>query len=88
MNTYMRWKAGEERCSLPGRFPPLKAGHPLVDQCCPVCAEPFTVGERVTTFAVGPDTPDDAGRHNAGRWYSALAVVLHERCAVPSGEAT
>ena len=80
-STYIRWKIGEPRLSEPGRFT-LAADHPLVQEpgvCC-VCEGDFVVGDEIAIMAIGPDSPDNVLKHNAEKWYAALAAILHERC--------
>jgi hypothetical protein len=39
-------------------------------------------GEPVQLLIVGPSDEIDRELHDAGRWYSAGAVVVHEQCLV------
>lgn len=84
MTQYVRWRAGEERRSPVNRFAPLEADHPLVGAECHSCCEPLLVGQRPSLFAVGPENPYNSERADAGDWYTAMAVPLHQTCAWPS----
>lgn len=76
---FVRWKPGEPRR---GRtFDPLRAGHPLYNSGCVVCPRPLGDGTPVTAIAVGPHDEESRERHDEGRWYSAQAALIHERCA-------
>lgn len=77
----VRWRATESRrCAS---FAPLADNHPLVVKQvpCVICNE-LLAGSRTQLLAVGPWPGDeeDEERHSAGRWYAAMAVVVHERC--------
>lgn len=78
--TYVRWKAGESRR---GRvFPPLAAAHPASNAFCVIGGGMLGTIEPVQLLIVGPSDEVDEELHKAGRWYSAGAVVVHERCLV------
>lgn len=84
--TYVRWQKDEPRR---GRtFAPLDPPHPAYEAPCVLCG--YSLGsdrgpDAVTLVAVGPDA-DEQERHDAGRWYSALAVLVHTSCAAPLDE--
>lgn len=76
--TYVRWKAGESRR---GRvFPPLAAAHPASNAFCVIGGGMLGTGEPVQLLIVGPSDEVDRERHDAGYFYAAGAVVVHERC--------
>lgn len=76
--TYVRWRAGESRR---GRvFPPLAAAHPASSAFCVIGGGMLGTAEPVQLLIVGPSDEVDRELHNAGRFYSAGAVVVHERC--------
>lgn len=84
----VRWKAGEPRRGL--TFGPLDGEHPLAAVPCPECGLPLRIpwGVPVVLVAVGPPDDDDEARqrHEAGRWYTAAATVLHEPCVDELGD--
>lgn len=45
-----------------------------------LCGTPIGAEEPVQLLVVGPDDDEGRERHDAGRWYTALAVVVHEQC--------
>lgn len=78
--TFLRWKRGEPRRGRP--FPALQLGHPSYDTACVLCN--YSLGSDlggVTLVAVGPSDEEDREHHNAGRWYSAMAVLVHTTCS-------
>lgn len=74
-STYVRWRLDEPR--LTRVFPPLTADHPAATAPCAFCREPLADGRFVALVAIGPDDDDNAARHEAGRWHTALAVLAH-----------
>jgi hypothetical protein len=78
---FLRYRTGEERRTPRNRFEPLTFSHPMIGMACAECDNPFHAGQRVTLFAVGPDTLSAAEKAEAGGWYTALAVGMHEDCA-------
>lgn len=64
----------------------MAADHPAAAHPCPVCDLGIAAGPDPMPFvlvAVGPE-PDDAAdqaAHDAGRWYAAAAVLIHQPCA-------
>lgn len=77
--TYVRWQRDQPRR---GRvFPALAEDHPAHHAPCPLCGLPLgtdPAGKGVQLLAIGPDDDDAAYfRHHDGRWYSALAVIVH-----------
>ena len=81
--TYLRHKNGEPRLTPRSKFGPLNYRHPLVGTNCGECGQPLQAGQRLTLLAVGPDDLSTAAEADAGHWYRALAVALHESCAWP-----
>ncbi len=76
--TYVRWQRDEPReCRV---FPPLASDHPAYATECSLCGEPFSNGGKVQLLAIGPDDAESREKHAEGRWYSALAVLLHAAC--------
>lgn len=78
--TYTRWKLGEDRRSPKDQFHPLPADHPLVGDRCLTCFDFLKEGQVPALFSVGPDSPEAAAHHDAGEWFSCLAVPAHETC--------
>ena len=75
---YVRWQRDESRR---GRtFPGLPDDHPAVSAIDVLCERPLGEREPVQLLVVGPEDDDDRKRHASGRWYWAVAVVVHERC--------
>lgn len=82
--TYIRFKDGEDRRTAQDRFAEgLVADHPVVGEQCPSCYKDFQPGEKVTLFAIGPDSLEQARKADAGRWYNAVATIMHQACAWP-----
>lgn len=77
--TYLRWRATESRRAR--SFAPPAEDHPLVRNHVPclLCELPLA-GARIQLLVLGPEDQETQERHDAGRWYAALAVVVHERC--------
>lgn len=78
---YVHWQRDESRL---GRvfepFNPVWAGH-AVHEVCPECLEQMGIERRTRLVIIGPTDEKDRLKHEAGRWYSAGAVLLHEDCA-------
>ena len=81
--TYLRHRIGEPRLTPRSKFEPLAYDHPLIGTPCAECDQPFVAGQRPTLLVVGPDDLHTAEEADAGHWYRALAVALHEGCAWP-----
>lgn len=47
---------------------------------CYLCSEPVEIGQELVLYAFGPDEPEDAVRHDAGDWYTAVAGTYHKAC--------
>lgn len=76
--TYVRWQKDQPReCR---DFAPLAPDHPSAGTPCFVCGEVLGNGQPVQLLAIGPEGEEDRARHAAGRWYSAVAILLHVRC--------
>lgn len=77
----IRWKSSESRRARV--FDPLGADHPAAAATCVFCDQQIGTTTPVQIVVVGPDLRDDENRerHEAGRWYSALGVLVHEPCA-------
>lgn len=76
--TYVRWRRDESREARV--FPPLAPEHPAYAADCFLCSEPLGNGGQVQLLALGPEDADDRAKHVEGRWYSALAILLHAAC--------
>jgi hypothetical protein len=77
--TYVRWRSDEPREQRV--FPALPEAHPAASTPCPACAQPLGDGTPVQLLALGPaDDAEDREKHAAGRWYSAVALVVHATC--------
>jgi hypothetical protein len=77
----MSWRRRAPR--LGPSLPALAENHPYFDTTC-LCGHRLGNGGSVRLAAVGP-LADDAPAvqaHNDGRAYEALALVLHEECAL------
>lgn len=75
---FVRWKPGEPReCRV---FSALDSSHPAAELPCPHCEDPLGDGRQVQLYAVGPWDEETRERHAEGRWYTALAVLLHVDC--------
>jgi hypothetical protein len=79
--TAVRWRATESRrCNS---FPPPAHNHPLVEHsvACLICEE-LLAESRIQLLAIGPFEDDEEAqdRYDADRWFTAMAVVVHERC--------
>jgi hypothetical protein len=81
--TYLRHKVGEPRLTPRAMFEPLDYHNPLVGSPCGECGLALRAGQRPTLLAVGPDDLTTAAEADAGHWYRALTVPLHESCAYP-----
>lgn len=84
MTVYVRWQKDQPR---EGRVvSALQADHPsYLDPCAnPGCDEILGDGTPVQLLAVGPE-PDKYEDHQAGCWYSAVAVIAHARCLGTGG---
>jgi hypothetical protein len=44
---------------------------------CGVCDVEIRPQQTMVLYALGPDSPVDAVSHDAGRWYSAVAILVH-----------
>lgn len=76
--TYVRWRRGESRR---GRvFAALDAGHPAVGTLCVICDRRIGNVEETQLVAVGPDNAEGRVDHDEGSWYTAGALIVHERC--------
>lgn len=82
-STYVRWAPAESR-RVREFDGPLAADHPAFLAPCPFCT--YRLGDDVggqpgvALVALGPDDDETRERHEAGRWYSALAIVVHTKC--------
>lgn len=76
--TYVRWRRGESRR---GRvFAALDARHPAANTFCLICNHWIGNVEKTQLVAVGPDDAEDRVYHDEGSWYTARALIVHERC--------
>jgi hypothetical protein len=78
--TAVRWKSDlSRRCHV---FEPLGADHPAVAATCVFCLQLIGTTAPVQLVAIGPFPDDDEAqeKHEAGRWYSAAAIVVHRPC--------
>lgn len=76
--TYVRWQRDESR--LCTTFPKLQADHHQAEAPCPLCQQRLGSWAPVQLVAAGPDNSEDFGKYQAGRWFSCLAIVVHEGC--------
>jgi hypothetical protein len=76
--TFVRWRAGARRESR--LLPPLAGDHPAANRPCPACWIPLGDGRPVQLLAIGPTDDETRVQHEALRWYSALALLLHADC--------
>lgn len=76
----VRWRRDEGRRGPV--YPGLRADHPAVTVNDVLCGAPIGTEEPVQLLVVGPDNnnDEDRERHEAGRWYTALAVLVHKKC--------
>lgn len=79
---HTQWKKGQPRASHV--IEKLHVDSPAVDMPCQKCGNPLGDGRPLQLYALGPDDLDSVVRHERGRWYSALALLLHVEC-VPDG---
>jgi hypothetical protein len=79
MVAYLRWQADEPRLSRTIHQP--DPHHPITFHACPGCQQPLGGGRLTQLLALGPYNEEDEAKHQAGRWYSAIAVAIHEGCA-------
>jgi hypothetical protein len=63
------------------KFGPKSETHPSVGQVCPVCKQPFKVGDYTTLFGAYPASPEDAEKKARGAAYIAEACEVHWDCA-------
>ena len=77
--TYVRWQPGKPR---KGRvLPPLERDHAAYRVECPMCLVPLGGDSSgIVLVAIGPNSDEDFEKHQAGRVYSAQALVFHARC--------
>jgi len=61
-------------------FPALSESHSAYDADCWLCGKPLGNGSQVQLLAIGPEDEADRIKHHEGRWYSALAILLHAAC--------
>jgi hypothetical protein len=71
--------------NMPHIFPLLDSNHWLITERtqCPICAQPFAVGDRLTMIPIGPDPNDDEAvrKYLTGDGdYNARARCIHEAC--------
>jgi hypothetical protein len=78
MKTYIRWQKDQSR--LGRELPPLNNLHPAGHLLCSVCEEQLGNGTPVRLVAIGPEE-SDRGKHEQGRWYSAVAIIIHSSCS-------
>lgn len=78
MPVYVRWKKDEPR--IVRTLPHLPTGNPCSREPCLLCEQDLGNTLPVVLFALGPEDEQDRGKHAAGRWYSARALVLHAEC--------
>lgn len=77
--TYVRWQRDEpRRCRV---FPPLRPPHPSYTAPCLVCDEWLGNGDQIQLIVVGPTNDEDRAKHEAGGWYNAGGVLVHQVCA-------
>ncbi len=75
--TYVKWRRDSPRR---GRvFAALDPNHPAVDTICVICDQKIGV-EKTQLVAVGPDDDEERAEHDEGSWYTAGAMIVHERC--------
>lgn len=79
VTTYLRWKAGEPRLSRLFDAPPHDDED--ADRGCPGCDLRLAGEGPVRLVVLGPSDSEDQHDHQAGKWYSALAVIVHASCA-------
>lgn len=77
--TYLRWRQDQPRLSDVKH--PLTSDHPSFDAKCLVCVERLGNGQPVQLLVLGPEDAEDRALHQAMRWYSAVALILHAACA-------
>ena len=63
------------------KFGPKQAGHPAINELCPLCDEPFQAGDFTTLLETEPANEEEAQRKAEGRVYTAAAREVHFLCA-------
>ena len=76
--TYARWQRDETRRGKAA--PPLTEDHPSSIAICLLCPEVLGTSEPVQTLVIGPLTYNEWDDHLEGGWYSAPALIVHQRC--------
>jgi len=61
-------------------FGPKKADHPSVGDKCPICGEPFRVGDYTTLIEMGANNPENMRRQRDDLPYNAVAREVHAEC--------
>lgn len=81
MTIYDRWKADQPR---EGRIiPAVGPDHWIASSDCSKCGCSLGNGQPLQFYVLGPDSEESWERHRAGRWYSAVAIMLHADCLAP-----
>jgi len=82
--TAIRWQRDQSRRGP--ILPPLAEDHPASIVFCVLCPVQLGTVERVQYLIIGPIYEREWDEHTAGRWYSAPAMLVHERCVAKLDE--
>jgi hypothetical protein len=77
---YVRWHPLDDR--LVNIAGPLSPDNPAVRDRCPACGHELGTEEHIALLSIGPGRdPERVAAHDRGRWYSAVAILIHASCA-------
>lgn len=87
MLTFLRTKLQPDALR---RFGPLIADHSAIGEECLLCEKTFQAGDATTLVPLGPGYDDQEEREKcaSGRYYNAIAILVHWSCATGLSDAS